>query len=136
MTETLIRRREPVVLADDFDALVTWYRDALGLAVVQRIEEPFHYAILEGAPDSRTGSGFRVGIAAAAEMGVSARTGAPGTVALQCEVDDLPAWFEALRTRGVEITGGPSHDAAGGFWFGSLADGEGNAIWVVDANCP
>jgi predicted enzyme related to lactoylglutathione lyase len=125
-----IRAREPVIHAEDFSTLVAWYRDALGFAVVSLVEDGYHYCNLS------TPSGFRVGIAAAAEMGVTPGDRAHNTIVLQFEVDDLREFFVQLEAKGATITGGPSFDEAGGFWFGSFADPEGNPVWVVDKDCP
>ncbi len=59
-----IRGRETVVLADDYDGLVKWYRDVLGFRVIRLFDDGFHYCNLE------TASGIKVGIALASEMGV------------------------------------------------------------------
>lgn len=119
-----------MILAADFDALVAWYRDALGLTVVKRFDEGFHYCNLESA------SGAKVAIASAREMGVEPADRSRNTVVPQLEVDDVKAFLAHLAARGAKITGGPSFDAKGSFWFGSFSDPEGNPFWVVDRNCP
>ena len=40
-----LRPRETVVLASDYEALVAWYRDALGFEVTQSYEGQYHYKI-------------------------------------------------------------------------------------------
>lgn len=122
--------REPVLLAEDFPRLLAWYRDTLGLEVVQLVEEGFHYAKLENA------AGVRLGLASASEMGVVPGERARATFVPQFEVEDVAAFFEHLEARGARITGGPSHDPQGDFWFGGFADPEGNPCWVVSASCP
>ena len=37
---------------------------------------------------------------------------------------------------GASIIDGPNHNQKAGFWFGAIADPEGNPWWVVDVNCP
>ena len=64
-----IRPRETVILASDFSKLVDWYRDVLGFKVTKQFEADYHYCNLE------TGSGIRIGIASAEEMG--GQTGRP-----------------------------------------------------------
>ncbi|MEM7168451.1 MAG: VOC family protein [Planctomycetota bacterium] len=125
-----VRPRETVILAADFDALVRWYQEALGFAVTQRIEDGFHYCHMQ------TDSGIRIGIAAAQEMGVKSVDRANNSVVLQLEVDDLREFFTQVQQRGAAITGGPNFNQADSFWFGAIADPEGNPIWVVDQNCP
>jgi predicted enzyme related to lactoylglutathione lyase len=125
-----IRPREAVVLANDFEALVAWYRDELGFTVVNLFEEGFHYCNLE------TPTGIEVGIADAREMGVEPADRSQNTVLLQFEVDDVEAFLAHLDEKGGTITNGPSFDEKGNFWFGGFADPEGNPFWVVDKNCP
>ena len=125
-----IRHREPVRLAADFDGLVAWYRDVLGFTVAALMEEGFHYCNLE------TPSGIRLGIADAAEMGVSPIDPRNNTVVLQFEVDDVQEFFTHLEQLGASITNGPLFNAKDEFWFGGFADPEGNPCWVVDKNCP
>lgn len=125
-----IRPRETVILAGNFSELVAWYRDVLGFEEITRHEQGFHYCHL------RTASGIRVGIASAAEMGVSPGDRQQNTVVLQFEVDDLPAFFDHLQQAGATITGPPAFNQKDGFWFGSASDPEGNPLWFVDRNCP
>ena len=125
-----VRAREPIILAADYDALVAWYCEALGFRVVRRFEEGYHYSNLE------SGAGVKVGIASAAEAGIAPGDRSRNTVVLQLEVNDLKEFFAHLEARGARITGAPSYDAKGSFWFGSFADPEGNPFWVVDRNCP
>ena len=128
MTE--IRPRETVILAEDFPAMVAWYRDVLGLRVTKLLEEHFRYANLE------TPTGVRIGITPAEQMGVRPGDRASATVVLQLEVDDLRAFFAEIEKAGATITGPPAYDKDPGFWYGGFADPEGNRFWVVDKDCP
>jgi predicted enzyme related to lactoylglutathione lyase len=125
-----LRPREPVLFAEDFSSLVAWYEGALGFRVVQRHEDGYHYAKLV------TDGGLQLGIADAGEMGVQLADRAAASLVLQCEVDDLAAFFAHVEGAGGSIVFGPNHDARDGFWFGSIADPEGNRCWVVDKDCP
>jgi predicted enzyme related to lactoylglutathione lyase len=125
-----IRPRETVILAADFAALTHWYRDLLGFRVTQLFTGEMHYANLE------TDSGIKIGIAPAAEVGITLQARVHNAVVLQIEVDDLPAFFSILGKQEVTIVHGPSFNQEDGFWFGTIADPEGNQIWVVDKNCP
>ncbi len=127
---TDIRPRESVILARDFQTAVAWYRDALGFTVVQLFDVGFNYCNLE------TPSGIRLGIGDAAQMGVTGDACDNATVILQFEVDDVGSFFSHLEQMGGSVTGGPSFNQDGGFWFGSFSDPEGNQFWVVDENCP
>jgi predicted enzyme related to lactoylglutathione lyase len=122
--------REMVILADDFDAVVSWYINALGFRVIKTFTEGYRYCNLE------TESGIRIGIAPATDVGVVPGDRANNTVLLQIEVPDVKHFFERLTKSGGVVTFGPSFDKSGKFWFGGVADIEGNPIWVVDENCP
>ena len=125
-----IRPREPVILAEDFGALMNWYREVLGFGVAQLIEDAYHYVRLE------TPGGVKLAIASAKEMGVTPSDRRNNSLVLQVEVDDVKAFFEHVQSSGGSVTGGPQYDKEGDFWFGGIADPEGNPCWVVDKNCP
>ena len=125
-----IRPRETVVMAADFQALVTWYQDVLGFTVTRLFEDDYHYCNLE------TPSGIQIGIASAAEMKVEPADRSNNTVVLQIEVDDLAEFFAHLQKHGGTVTFGPSFEKKNEFWFGGFTDPEGNPVWVVDKNCP
>lgn len=125
-----IRPREVVILAHHPAQLVDWYRDTLGFEIVQQFDEDYHYTYMQ------TSTGIKIGIGSAAEMGVAAPPRNQNTVLLQFEVDDVPAFFTHLETKGSVVSFGPSFDPKGQFWFGGFTDLEGNPIWVVDRNCP
>jgi predicted enzyme related to lactoylglutathione lyase len=122
--------RETVILAEDFDVLVAWYRDVLGFEVAQLFEDGMHYANLN------TASGIRIGIGLAAEVQVEPRDRGANTVVLQFEVDDVAALLSHVGSHGGMVQHGPTFNQEEGFWFGAFADPEGNPIWVVDAACP
>lgn len=125
-----IAPRETVVLAEDFAALVAWYRDVLGLRETLRVEDDYHYCNLEND------LGLKVGIADAAEMGVTPQDRGANTVLLQVQVPDVRELFAHLERQGGTPTFGPSYDEKGAFWYGGFKDLEGNPIWVVDESCP
>ena len=125
-----LRPRETVILADDFSALVAWYRDVLGFKVTDLFEDEYHYCCLQ------TSSGILIGIADAREMEVVPDDRNKNTVLLQFEVDDVKTFFDYLEQSGGTITFGPSFDKSGEFWCGAFTDLEGNPIWVVDKDCP
>lgn len=124
----IIRPRETVILADDFDALVSWYRDVLGFDVKARYATPT-YANLE------TESGIRIGIAPAKDVDVTPGDRKNNTVVQQVEVVDVGAFVDHVRANGGTCIYGPHKDPSG-FEFGAVADPEGNQIWVVDERCP
>jgi predicted enzyme related to lactoylglutathione lyase len=122
--------RESVILAEDFQALVEWYKNVLRFKVMRLVEEDYHYCNLENE------NGIRLGIADAKEMGVKPGDRKNNTIVLQLQVADVKSFFEHLSEHGGVITFGPSLDKNDGFWYGGFSDLEGNPFWVVDENCP
>ena len=119
-----IRPRETVILARDFERLVTWYQTALDFRVLRRFDE-LPYANLE------TDGGVAIGIGAAPPDIPST----DATVIAQIETDDVGVLLQRVLAAGGMIQG-PERDTGGGFSFGSFRDPEGNNWWVVDAACP
>ena len=75
--------REPVIFAEDFQALVDWYQNVLDFKVTHLVEEDYHYCNLENE------NGIRLGIANAKEMGVIPGDRRNNTVVLQFQVADV-----------------------------------------------
>ncbi|MDG2021180.1 MAG: VOC family protein [Phycisphaerales bacterium] len=119
-----IRPRETVILARDFEHLVTWYQTALDFRVIKRFDE-LPYANLE------TAGGVAIGIGSAPPE----LAHADATVVPQIETDDVAALLQRVVAAGGAAQG-PERDAAAGFSFGSFRDPEGNSWWVVDTVCP
>ena len=126
----MIKPRETVILASDPRSLVDWYCETLGFEIKQQFTDDYTYFYLEHA------SGIRIGVASASEMGVKSPNRPQNTVILQIEVPEVAAFFTRVTDQGGAVTFGPNHDAKNDFWFGGVADPEGNPIWVVDPNCP
>jgi len=125
-----LKPRETVLLADNFDEMIEWYKTVLGFQVTQLFEDEYHFCNLE------TTSGIKIGIADAKEMGVEPKDRSSNTVLLQFEVHDIELFFNHLKQNNTEISFGPSFDKKDQFWYGGFLDIEGNPIWVVDKNCP
>jgi predicted enzyme related to lactoylglutathione lyase len=119
-----IRPRETVILARDFNRLVTWYQTALDFQLTKQFDE-LPYANLE------TEGGVAIGIGAAPPDILNT----DATVIAQIETDDVAALLQRVLAAGGMIQG-PERDDGGGFCFGSFRDPEGNSWWVVDAACP
>ena len=58
------------------------------------------------------------------------------TVILQIATNDLKILFNKIKNNGGSILFGPSYDIGDKYWYGSIADIEGNEIWVIDEDCP
>lgn len=125
-----IKPRESILLAENFETLVAWYREALGFKVTSIFEDGFHFANLA------TDSGIRIGIGSAKEMGVEPGNRANATVLLQIEAEDVRTFLEHVAGSGGVANMPASYNKQDDFWFGGFADPEGNRWWVVDKNCP
>ncbi|MBL1216035.1 MAG: hypothetical protein D8M59_00905 [Planctomycetes bacterium] len=126
-----LRPRETVILASDFQALMAWYRDVIGMTVTNLWEqEGMHYCNLESP------GGIRIGIALASEMKVEPGDRSRNTVILQFEADDVQEFLALVEKHGATVDHGPIYNEKHDFWAGAFCDPEGNPCWVVDANCP
>ncbi len=130
MNAPILRPREPVILAEDFDRLVSWYCDVLGFQIRRKFTDGMHYANLE------IDTGVELGIGLASEMQVSPGNRAAATTILQFEADDVPGFLKLVAGKGGTVQFGPAFNEEDGFWFGAFSDPEGNRCWVVDAKCP
>ncbi len=114
-----------VVLAEDYEGLRDWWIDVVGLELEYECTDGYHYAEL--AQDGH----LVVGIADAEEMGATLPTPRANAVIAQLRIDDVKAFLAGIEAKGGTVAFGPSFDEGGRFWYGSILDGEGNAVWVV-----
>ena len=125
-----VKPRETILLVEDFDAQIKWYCDILGFKIIKKYVEDYHYCVLENAAK------IKLAIALASDMGVTLQPRKHNSVVLQFEVEDVQSFLEFMQNSNGAIIGPAVHNKEDGFWFGSFADPEGNAHWVVDCNCP
>lgn len=124
-----VRPRESIILVENFDVQIAWYCEILDFEVKKRFDE-FQYCNVENA------SGMKLAIGLASEMEVELHDRKHNSVVLQFEVDDVRAFLTFVGSNGGTIVGPAVFNEKKGFWFGSFADPEGNAHWVVDSHCP
>lgn len=114
-----------VILAEDYEKLVAWYKKTLELDVTISVSEGYHF----------TGLGLNgkevIGIADAKEMDAKPSKPRNNNVFLQLYVLDIKAIFEKAKNNGGEALG-PYFDDKDKFYFGTIKDVEGNAIWIVE----
>ena len=130
MSKPIIRPREHVILAEDFDRVVAWYRDILGFQIRRLFDEGIHYANLE------TDTGIELGIALASEVDVEPGDRSRNTVVLQFETDDVGGLLDHVAANAGTVVFGPAFNESDGFSYGAFADVEGNQCWLVSAACP
>ena len=118
-----------VVMAEDYAALRDWYIDALDLELDAEWTENYHYAELKR--DGR----YVIGIADVKEMGL---TPVPKVerknqaVVAQLNVDDCRGFLARVKEKGGDVPFGPAYSDDEKFWYGAIADPEGNQCWVVE----
>ena len=114
-----------VILAENYQKLMDWYINALGLELQQEWTEDYHYAEL--AYDGH----LVVGITPAKEMGMKPPQPRNNATMIQLVVSDIKAFMERIEKHGGTIVFGPEVDAKEGFSYGAVNDIEGNQIWVI-----
>ena len=124
-----IKPREIVILAEDYSALSSWYKETFKLDVTLEVSDNYHYSHMMNQ------QGLQIGVADAKEMGVEPQKRDRNTAIMQIEVEDVKAFFAYIEEQKGSIQFGPSLSEEG-FWYGAILDIEGNPIWVVDSNCP
>jgi catechol 2,3-dioxygenase-like lactoylglutathione lyase family enzyme len=107
------------VQADDIDASVAFYRDALGLPFIAQFPPGLAFFDCDGT---------RLMISAVEE-------GDAGTSTLYFNVPDIQAAYKALETRGVELEGEPHVVHSSGdyeLWMAFFRDPSGNLMAIMD----
>ena len=122
--------RETVIVAKDYQSLIDWYIDNLNFKIVYNNYD-IKYCSL------KTDSGIEIGIADMASLGnKNYSKKIQNTIILQIATNDLELFLKKIKNNSGSIFFGPSYDKGDNYWYGSIADSEGNEIWVIDENCP
>jgi predicted enzyme related to lactoylglutathione lyase len=114
-----------VILAQDYNNLVEWYKKTFALDIGTSVNEEYHYTEL------RKSGKFVIAIGDAKEMGVTPSEPRNNTLIAQFTVSDITIAFEKIRESGGKILFGPSYDEKWKFHYGGFNDIEGNQIWIV-----
>ena len=114
-----------VVLARDYEKLVTWYRKALQLKVRRVVTEGYDWTELERP-------GLRIGIAPAKQMGVTLPKKRTNAVVLHLVTKDVKGLLKRAKQHGGTVAFGPSRDAEKKYTYGAFRDIEGNDVWLID----
>jgi predicted enzyme related to lactoylglutathione lyase len=113
-----------VVLAENYEAIVEWYRNVFELEIISEINEDYRYTELGAAGK------LVVGIALAEEMKLKPTSPRNNAVIVQVAVSDIHICFKRVEDTGGETLFGPSVE--GELVYGGIADPEGNQVWVVE----
>ena len=122
--------RETVIVAKNYQLLIDWYINNLNFKIV-------YYNLNIKYCSLKTDSDIEIEIADMDRLeneNYSKRI--QNTVILQIATNDLEILFKKIKNNGGSILFGPSYDEGDKYWYGSVADSEGNEIWVIDENCP
>ena len=115
-----------IVFAEKYEELIEWYKNALSLTVLFQETGEYHYTEL----------GFDnqviVGITPASEIKHSPINPRNNSSIMQVQVSDINSLFKSVSENGGEILFGPSLEDKYNFYYGGIADCEGNQIWIVE----
>ena len=115
-----------VVLCDDYEKMINWYKDTLELEITLEESEGYHYTELSS--DGRC----IVGLTPAKEMDHTPTKKRNNSTLLQLDVKGMPQFFEKVKKSEGSIIFGINKDEKYNFLYGSIADPEGNEIWVIE----
>jgi predicted enzyme related to lactoylglutathione lyase len=121
-----IRLLNTVLLASDFEKLLSWYKQTFELQIGHSVSGEYHYAELN------KDSNFVIAIADAKEMGANPDAVKNNTAIPQLAVSDVSAGLESAANNGGKVLFGPSYDEKGKFYYGGFKDIEDNQIWIVE----
>lgn len=115
-----------VILAENYTALVDWYKDVLELDIKFQDNKEYHYT------DLAQNRKLIVGIGKAEKMGHKPNIPKNNSVILQISVSNIYNLFDKVKKNGGKILYGPSMDKNFGFLYGGFEDIEGNQVWVIE----
>ena len=122
-----LRLLNVVIMAENYQKLVDWYINALGLELQQEWTEDYHYAEL--AYDKH----LVVGITPASELKHQPTMPRNNATIIQLVVSDIKAFYERIKKYEGKVLFEINFDEKEQFYFGAVADIEGNEIWVIQA---
>lgn len=115
-----------VIMAQDYETLVEWYRETLELDIKLKVDKDYKYTDL-----AKNGK-LVIGFAQAEEKDYVPTRNKNNTMIMQISVSDIHLLFERIKNSGGTIMFGPSVDRNEGFKFGAFKDIEGNQVWVIE----
>ena len=113
----------PVILAHDYERLVSWYKEIFSFDIAEEITEGFHYTTFSSSNSNV------LGISVAEEMGVIPSGETNNTLVPQFLINDISSLFKKIEDNGGKILFGPKGQDA---LYGGFLDIEGNQIWVTE----
>ncbi len=116
-----------VILAENYPALVEWYKKVFHLDVLLEEASSYHYTEL--GQDKKV----IVGLTPAKEVEHTPTPKRNNSALLQVSTSDIAAVNQNVATYGGEVIFGPRKDEEYDFQYGAIRDIEGNEIWLVEA---
>ncbi len=121
-----VRLLNVVVMCDDFEGQVNWYKNTFDLK--ELLKESGAYNYVELGHDNLV----IVGLTPAKEMEHQPAKLRNNSTLLQITVKDMKTLFEKIKANGGKVKFGPSYQEKYNFKYGAIADLEGNEIWVIE----
>ncbi len=115
-----------VILAENYDKLVKWYKETMELDIKLQVDKDYHYT------DLAKNNKLIVGICPASEMKHNPTAPRNNSTVLQISVDDIESLLHKVAENGGSIIFGPAVDKNDGFKYGGFRDPEGNDVWVME----
>lgn len=121
-----VRLLNVVVLCDDYEAQVNWYKNTFEL--IELLKESGEYSYVELGHKNHV----IVGLTPAKEMEHTTTQPRNNSTLLQITVKDMETLYKKVNANGGKVIFGPSHQDKYNFKYGAIADLEGNQIWVIE----
>lgn len=121
-----VRLLNVVVLCDDFEAQIAWYKSTFNLKELLKESGAYNYVELGHNKH------VIVGLTPAKEMKHQPAKARNNSTLLQITVKDMETLFKKVKTNNGKVLFGPSIEEKHNFKYGAITDLEGNEIWVIE----
>jgi len=121
-----VRLLNVVVLCDDFEAQVEWYKNVFELKELMNESGAYNYIELGHNQH------VIVGLTPAKEMKHQPAKPRNNSTLLQITVKEMETLFKKVKANSGTVLFGPSLEEKHNFKYGAITDLEGNQIWVIE----
>jgi len=121
-----VRLLNVVILCDNFEAQVEWYKNTFDLKILLKESGAYNYVEL-GHNEH-----VIVGLTPAKEMKHQPSKPRNNSTLLQITVKDMETLFKKVVDNKGTVKFGPSVEEKYNFKYGAITDLEGNEIWVIE----
>jgi predicted enzyme related to lactoylglutathione lyase len=112
-----------LIWSEDYEALVDWYKDKLGLETIEEINHP-----------EDTGMGLSIGESyfwIGKHSEVQGKNKDPHRIMFNISVDSVTEAYEELKENGVEFIAGPFKAPTFDSYFATFKDLDGNIVQFI-----